>query len=42
MLFEANAKDGLMEGYTDNYIKIQAPFNPLWVKQYHGMGPLTR
>ena len=31
VLFEANAKDGLMEGYTDNYIKIQAPFNPLWV-----------
>ena len=31
VLFEANEKEGLMEGYTDNYIKIQAPFNTLWV-----------
>jgi threonylcarbamoyladenosine tRNA methylthiotransferase MtaB len=31
VLFEANEKEGLMEGYTDNYIKIQAPYNPLWV-----------
>ncbi|HSB91892.1 MAG TPA: tRNA (N(6)-L-threonylcarbamoyladenosine(37)-C(2))-methylthiotransferase MtaB [Flavitalea sp.] len=31
VLFEANEKEGLMEGYTDNYIKIQTPFNPLWV-----------
>jgi len=31
VLFEANDKEGLMEGYTDNYIKIQTPFNPLWV-----------
>ena len=31
VLFEGNDKEGLMEGYTDNYIKIQTPFNPLWV-----------
>jgi len=31
VLFEANEKDGLMEGYTDNYIKIQTPYNPSWV-----------
>jgi len=33
VLFEANDKEGLMEGYTDNYIKVQAPFNPAWVNQ---------
>lgn len=33
VLFEGHDKDGLMEGYTDNYIKIQAPFNPGWVNR---------
>ncbi len=26
VLFEGHAKDGMMEGYTDNYIKISAPY----------------
>ena len=26
VLFEANKKNGMMEGYTDNYIKIIAPY----------------
>ena len=26
VLFEANTKSGMMEGYTDNYIKINAPY----------------
>ncbi len=31
VLFEANSKNNMMEGYTDNYIKITAPFNNEWV-----------
>jgi threonylcarbamoyladenosine tRNA methylthiotransferase MtaB len=26
VLFEANSKNGMMEGYTDNYIKVTAPY----------------
>lgn len=33
VLFEANAKSGMMEGYTDNYIKITAPYKSEWVNQ---------
>jgi threonylcarbamoyladenosine tRNA methylthiotransferase MtaB len=33
VLFEANAKSGLMEGYTDNYIKISAPYKTGWVNE---------
>jgi threonylcarbamoyladenosine tRNA methylthiotransferase MtaB len=33
VLFEANAKSGMMEGYTDNYIKINAPYKIDWVNQ---------
>jgi threonylcarbamoyladenosine tRNA methylthiotransferase MtaB len=31
VLFEGANKLGLMEGYTDNYIKVQAPVRPEWV-----------
>jgi threonylcarbamoyladenosine tRNA methylthiotransferase MtaB len=31
VLFEGNVKSGMMEGYTDNYIKISMPFNADWV-----------
>jgi threonylcarbamoyladenosine tRNA methylthiotransferase MtaB len=31
VLFEGNDKNGMMEGYTDNYIKITAPFKQDWV-----------
>jgi threonylcarbamoyladenosine tRNA methylthiotransferase MtaB len=31
VLFEANDKNGMMEGYTDNYIKITAPYKKEWV-----------
>ncbi|MBX3253770.1 MAG: tRNA (N(6)-L-threonylcarbamoyladenosine(37)-C(2))-methylthiotransferase MtaB [Chitinophagaceae bacterium] len=31
VLFEANNKNGMMEGYTDNYIKVTAPFAESWV-----------
>lgn len=33
VLFEGNVKSGMMEGYTDNYIKISMPFNAEWVNQ---------
>jgi threonylcarbamoyladenosine tRNA methylthiotransferase MtaB len=33
VLFEGNVKTGMMEGYTDNYIKISMPFNAEWVNQ---------
>lgn len=33
VLFESANKNGLMEGYTDNYIKVQTPFRPEWVNQ---------
>ena len=33
VLFEAQAKGGMMEGYTDNYIKITAPTKNEWVNE---------
>jgi threonylcarbamoyladenosine tRNA methylthiotransferase MtaB len=32
-LFEANEKSGMMEGYTDNYIKITTPYRAEWVNE---------
>jgi threonylcarbamoyladenosine tRNA methylthiotransferase MtaB len=33
VLFEDHNKDGIMEGYTDNYIRIAAPYKADWVNQ---------
>lgn len=33
VLFEGARKDGMMEGFTDNYIKVQTPYRPEWVNQ---------
>lgn len=33
VLFEHADKNGMMEGYTDNYIRIQTPFRAEWVNQ---------
>lgn len=33
VLFEKSERDGLMEGYSDNYIRIQTPFREAWVNQ---------
>lgn len=30
VLFEGHAKNGMMEGYTDNYIRITAPYHQEW------------
>jgi len=30
VLFESGSENGMMEGYTDNYIKITAPFKSEW------------
>ena len=31
---ESAGKNGMLEGYTDNYIKIQTPFRPEWERQF--------
>jgi threonylcarbamoyladenosine tRNA methylthiotransferase MtaB len=33
VLFEDHNKNGMMEGYTDNYIRITTPFRPEWANQ---------
>ncbi|HEV8079971.1 MAG TPA: tRNA (N(6)-L-threonylcarbamoyladenosine(37)-C(2))-methylthiotransferase MtaB [Chitinophagaceae bacterium] len=33
VLFEAYNKNGMMEGFTDNYIKITAPYKSEWVNE---------
>jgi threonylcarbamoyladenosine tRNA methylthiotransferase MtaB len=30
VLFEGHMKNGMMEGYTDNYIRITAPYKETW------------
>jgi len=30
VLFESQDQNGMMEGFTDNYIKITTPFKPVW------------
>ena len=30
VLFEGHHKNGMMEGYTDNYIKVSVPFKEEW------------
>ncbi len=33
VLFEGHNKDGMMEGYTDNYIRIQTPYREEWANR---------
>ena len=33
VLFEIAPKNGIMEGYTDNYIKVQTPYREEWVNR---------
>ena len=33
VLFEAHEKNGMMEGYTDNYIRITTPYRTVWANQ---------
>jgi threonylcarbamoyladenosine tRNA methylthiotransferase MtaB len=33
VLFEGHENKGMMEGYTDNYIKITTPFKKEWVNE---------
>ncbi|MGZ3882520.1 MAG: tRNA (N(6)-L-threonylcarbamoyladenosine(37)-C(2))-methylthiotransferase MtaB [Flavisolibacter sp.] len=33
VLFEDHVKNGMMEGYTDNYIRISTPFRKEWANQ---------
>ena len=33
VLFEGSSKNGMMEGYTDNYIRIAAPYKAEWANE---------
>jgi threonylcarbamoyladenosine tRNA methylthiotransferase MtaB len=33
VLFEDHEKNGIMEGYTDNYIRISTPYRKEWANQ---------
>jgi threonylcarbamoyladenosine tRNA methylthiotransferase MtaB len=33
VLFEHENRNGMMEGYTDNYIRISTPFREEWVNE---------
>jgi threonylcarbamoyladenosine tRNA methylthiotransferase MtaB len=33
VLFEADAEDGYMTGFTDNYLKVRIPYDPLFVNE---------
>ncbi|MEO6070135.1 MAG: tRNA (N(6)-L-threonylcarbamoyladenosine(37)-C(2))-methylthiotransferase MtaB [Chitinophagaceae bacterium] len=33
VLFEGHQKNGMMEGFTDNYIRIQAPYKTEWANE---------
>ncbi len=33
VLFEANAEDGYMTGFTDNYLKVRIPYDPLFINE---------
>jgi threonylcarbamoyladenosine tRNA methylthiotransferase MtaB len=33
VLFEGQDKNGMMEGFTDNYIKISTPYRKEWVNE---------
>lgn len=33
VLFEGHEKNGMMEGYTDNYIRIHTPYRPEWANE---------
>ena len=33
VLFEGHSKNGMMEGYTDNYIRVNTPFRAEWVNE---------
>ena len=33
VLFEADAEKGMMFGFTENYVKVTAKYDPLWVNE---------
>jgi threonylcarbamoyladenosine tRNA methylthiotransferase MtaB len=32
-LFEDHSKNGMMEGYTDNYIRVATPYRAAWANE---------
>ena len=37
VLFESENKEGYIIGFTENYIKVRAPWNPIWVNTLHSV-----
>lgn len=35
VLFEETQKDGMVQGWTDNYVRVQLPFHPSLINQIH-------
>jgi len=35
VLFEGENKEGYIHGFTENYVKVKAPWNPEWVNTLH-------
>ena len=33
VLFEADVENGIMQGFTDNYVRVQTDYDPLWVNE---------
>jgi threonylcarbamoyladenosine tRNA methylthiotransferase MtaB len=33
VLFESSVQNGIMEGFTRNYVKVSAKFDPMWVNE---------
>ena len=41
VLFESQENEGFMVGFTENYLKIKAPFNPDWINEIKTVVPLS-
>ena len=37
VLFEGENKEGYIHGFTENYVKVKAPWNPELVNTLHGI-----
>jgi len=37
VLFEAENRQGYIQGFSDNYVKIKVPWNPALVNTIHSM-----
>lgn len=37
VLFEQDVEDGLMYGFTENYVRVSTPYDPLWINEVKTM-----